>query len=274
MNHESSKEPLPNKFNEENFAAEDEVESLRYFEEQVIDSQKYWARLGSRPDFSGKVVLELGCGHGALSIDAAISGAKQVIGLDLISSRIAFAKSIVAKRFPHIADRIEFHKLDISEIGLDSQVDIVISKDTFEHIMGLDQVLLSVRRILRPGGLLITGFSPLYFSPFGDHGLHAIGKTLKVPWAHLILGERRVIDSYNRHRGSNDCHSIYDLGLNKLKRRDFLQAFDKAGFTVVSETVNALQGASKLMPLLRLLNKFPPFQDYTTVNMYIVLRKV
>jgi SAM-dependent methyltransferase len=274
MNQENFTELSPDTFNEDNFAVEDEVKSLRYFEEQVIDSQKYWDRLGGRPDFSGKVVLELGCGHGALSIDAAISGAQQVIGLDLIGSRIEFARSIVAKRFPNIANRIEFQKLNIADIDLEGKVDIVISKDTFEHIMGLDQVLLSVRRVLRSGGLLITGFSPLYYSPFGDHGFHSIGQHLKLPWAHLILGDARVVAAYNQYHPGIECHSIYDLGLNKLKRRDFLQTFDKAGFAIVSETVNAMQGASKLMPLLRLLNKIPLLQDYTTVNMYVVLRKI
>jgi SAM-dependent methyltransferase len=262
------------KFNENSFAVEEHHEAIRYFEKQVIDSQKYWSRFGGRPDFSGKVVVEIGCGHGALSIDAAISGAKRVIGLDLIGSRIEFARNIVAERFPDIANRIEFHHLDINEMVFEENVDFVISKDTFEHIMNLDQVLLSIKRILRKGGLLITGFSPLYYSPFGDHGFHAIGKRFKLPWGHLIIGDARVVAAYNQHHPGVKCHSIYDLGLNKFKRRDFLQAFEKAGFEIVSETVNAVQGASKLMPVLRVMNKVPGLEDYTTVNMYVVMRYI
>jgi 2-polyprenyl-3-methyl-5-hydroxy-6-metoxy-1,4-benzoquinol methylase len=275
MNQETFKHPSVNyKFDEENFAVEDEALSLKYFEKQIADSKKYWQRFGGRPDFSGKVVLEIGCGHGALSIDAAISGARQVIGLDLIGDRITFARRIVAERFPNIANKIEFHQLDIDNMTtLDGKVDVIISKDTFEHIMGIDRVLLSIRRLLKEGGLLITGFSPLYYSPFGDHGLHAIGQRIKLPWAHLIIGDARVVAAYNKYHPGIECHSIYDLGLNKLKRREFLQAFDQAGFAIVSETVNALQGASKLMPLLRLLNKVPALADYTTVNMYVVARK-
>ncbi len=275
MNKETFTHPSVNyKFSEENFAVEDESLSLKYFEEQIIDSQKYWRRFGGRPDFSGKVILEIGCGHGALSIDAAISGAQQVIGLDLISNRITFARRIVAERFPNIADKIEFHQLDVDNMTtLDGQVDVVISKDTFEHIMGIDRVLLSIRRLLKEGGLLITGFSPLYYSPFGDHGLHAIGQPIRLPWAHLILGDARVVAAYNKCHPGVECKSVYDLGLNKLKRRDFLQAFDQAGFTIVSETVNAVEGASKLMPLLHLLSKVPGLEDYTTVSMYVIARK-
>ncbi|MCC5645822.1 class I SAM-dependent methyltransferase [Nostoc sp. CHAB 5824] len=275
MNKETFTHPSANyKFSEDKFAVEDELESLKYFEAQVKESEKYWRRLKGRPDFSGKVVLEIGCGHGALSIDAAISGAQRVIGLDLISNRIAFARRIVAERYPNIANKIEFHHLDIDNLTtLDGQVDIVISKDTFEHIMGIDRILLSIKRVLRQGGLLITGFSPLYYSPFGDHGFHAIGQRIKIPWAHLIIGDARVVAAYNKCHPGIECHSIYDLGLNKLKRRDYLQAFDKAGFVIVSERVNAVEGASKLMPLLHLLNKVPGLEDYTTVNMYVVARK-
>lgn len=275
MNKTTSQDPSAKyKFSEDNFAVEDEAKSINYFEKQIIDSQKYWSRFGGRPDFSGKVVVEIGCGHGALSVDAAISGAQQVVGLDLISNRIAFARRIVVERFPDIANKIEFHHLDIDDMTtLDGKVDVVISKDTFEHIMGIDRLLLSVRRLLREGGLLITGFGPLYYSPYGDHGFHAIGQPIKLPWAHLILGDDRVVEAYNQRHPGVECRSVYDLGLNKLKRRDFLQAFDQAGFVIVSETVNALEGASKLMPLLRLLNKVPGLEDYTTVSMYVVARK-
>lgn len=262
-----------NKFDEQNFALEDEAKCLKYFEQQEIDSQKYWSRLGGRPDLTGKVVLEIGCGHGALSIDAALAGAQRVIGTDLMSNRIAFARQIVAERYPNIANRIEFHHANITELNLDGKVDFVISKDTFEHIFGIEEVLLSIRKVLKEGGLLITGFSPLYYSPFGDHGFHALGKSLKLPWAHLILGDDFVVNAYNKYHPGLKCKSMYDLGLNKLKRRDFLQAFKKAGFTVIRENVNAVEGASKIMPLLRLLRKVPGLEDYTTINMYVVLRK-
>jgi 2-polyprenyl-3-methyl-5-hydroxy-6-metoxy-1,4-benzoquinol methylase len=274
MNKKITVDPFKgNQYNEGFFAVEDEAKCLKYFEEQVIDSQKYWQRLGGRPDFSGKVVLDLGCGHGALSIDAAIAGAQRVIGLDLSSNRIAFARRLVAERFSNIANKIEFYSMDIADIPLDGQVDIVISKDTFEHITSMEQVLQSIRRVLREDGLLIAGFSPLFYSPFGDHGFHAIGSRFKLPWAHLFLGDAYVVAAYDKYHPGVQCHSIYDLGLNKFRRCDFLQAFSDAGFAIVHETVNAVEKASKLMPLFRLLRNIPGLEDYTTVNMYIVLRK-
>jgi 2-polyprenyl-3-methyl-5-hydroxy-6-metoxy-1,4-benzoquinol methylase len=261
------------KFNEHNFIKENDEVCRAYFDEQVSETEQYWQRLGGRPDFRDKTVLELGCGHGALCVDAALAGAKRVIGIDLISNRIEFAKRHVADRFPKLTERMEFDSIDIADLRLDGEVDYILSKDTFEHILGLGQVLQAVKRILKPGGMLISGFSPLYNSPYGDHGFHAVGKKRKWPWAHLMLGDAYVVKAYNATHPGVDAKTIYDLGLNKLRRRDFLKAFEQAGLTLEYEKVNALEGASKLMPLFRVLRHVPGLTDLTTVNMYVKLRK-
>lgn len=78
---------------------------------------------------------------------------------------------------------------------------------------------------------------------------------------------KKFVAAYNKYHPGVEGKSIYDLGLNKLKRRDFLQAFKKAGFTIISENVNVVEGAAKLMPLFRFLRKVPGLEDYTTFNM-------
>ena len=61
--------------------------------------------------------------------------------------------------------------------------DVVVSRDTFEHIHDLPEVLRHLARLLRPEGRVYVGFGPLYRSPFGDHGL--LG--LRLPWLHLLV---------------------------------------------------------------------------------------
>ena len=258
-------------YKEENFAHEDDAYSLKYFEEQISDNNKFWARVGTRPDFNGKSVLELGSGHGALSIDAALHGARRVLGLDLMSSRVAFAKRIASKRYPQIADRVDFMKANIQEVQLDEPVDIVLSKDTFEHIMDLDGVLAAIAKLLRPDGMLIVGIGPFYFSPFGDHGLHAIGKERKFPWMHLLMGDERVVAHYNSHHPGVTCKTIYDMGMNKLLLQDYLDAFTRNGFKFATSRVNASDGGSKLYPVLNALRHVPGLGRYTTTNLYAKL---
>ncbi len=256
-------------FREENFAVEDKALELSYFETELTeDNPQFWARLGLKPDLRDKFVLELGSGHGALSIDAAFRGARRVIGLDLISSRVAFANRVVETRFPQFKGRVEFRKANIQDLVLDEPVDIVLSKDTFEHIMDIDGVLDALARLLKPGGSVYVGIGPFYSSPYGDHGLHAIGKRRKFPWMHLIMGDRRVVASYNKHHPGVTCKTVYDMGMNKLRLNDFVSAFKRHGFKIANQRVNASEGGSKLYPLLGLLRRLPVVGLYTTVNIY------
>jgi 2-polyprenyl-3-methyl-5-hydroxy-6-metoxy-1,4-benzoquinol methylase len=72
-------------------AQDTEAEDRAYFHAQLQSNIEFWRRFGRQPDFEGKAVLDLGCGHGALSIDAARNGAT-VLGIDLDADRIEFAK--------------------------------------------------------------------------------------------------------------------------------------------------------------------------------------
>ena len=58
--------------------------NLAYFEWQVGSVQEFWQRIGREINFKNTNVIDLGCGHGTLSVDLAKRGALNVIGLDLI----------------------------------------------------------------------------------------------------------------------------------------------------------------------------------------------
>jgi len=51
----------------------------------------------------------------------------------------------------------------------DASFDAVLSTDTFEHMMDLDQTFHEILRVLRPGGSLLSRFGPLFYSPHGYH---------------------------------------------------------------------------------------------------------
>ena len=57
-----------------------------------VEINKFWKRLGGKPELNGKSILDFGCGHGALCIDLAQSGAKLINGIDLNNELIDFAK--------------------------------------------------------------------------------------------------------------------------------------------------------------------------------------
>jgi SAM-dependent methyltransferase len=64
--------------------------------------------------------------------------------------------------------------------------DLVLSINTFGHVLDVDAVLSEIARVLRVGGQALLTFEPIWSSPYG-HCLHHFGECAKVvsPWSHL-----------------------------------------------------------------------------------------
>jgi SAM-dependent methyltransferase len=237
-----------------------------YFEDQAARSNsEFWTRFGRRPNFDGLRVLDLGCGHGAMSIEMAREGAT-VLGVDPSEELVGFARDNVRERFPELADRIEFTTRDAGEVEGDGEYDLAISKDTFEHVEDIPGLLRSLHRLLRPGGEIWVGFSPLYYSPRGDHERTG----LRLPWAHAVLPESRVLASARRATGE-PVASLNDLGLNGLTPAAFRDAVAATGFEIDAMAYN--QGGKLMLRALDGLRRVPPLEKFATVSIYAILRK-
>ena len=88
-------------------------EDLKYFNYGNIENKKFWKRLGSKPDFKNKKVLDFGCGHGSLTLEIAALGAQKVIGIDLEIDLINFAQENLDQNFPALRDKVEFELIDL-----------------------------------------------------------------------------------------------------------------------------------------------------------------
>lgn len=239
-----------------------------YFRFQLDDNKKYWRRLGGRPDLAGKTVLDFGCGHGALSLDLALAGARRVLGIDLSEQRIRFCREKTRPRAP--AGALDFRRIDIARIDEDGAFDMVVSKDVLEHVEPLEPALEAMARLVKPGGTLRLGFSPLWYSPFGDHG--ELGT--RIPWGHVLAGGQRVLDAFNRANRSSH-RTLVEAGFNMRTPRQFLQAFEALNFATEYLRINPAEGGAKaaMMRLFDLLRRVPALEPYVTVGIYIVLRK-
>eukprot|EP01022_Parablepharisma_sp_SALTPOND_P006615 TRINITY_DN1267_c0_g1_i1.p2 TRINITY_DN1267_c0_g1~~TRINITY_DN1267_c0_g1_i1.p2 ORF type:complete len:433 (+),score=64.06 TRINITY_DN1267_c0_g1_i1:872-2170(+) len=114
------------------------------------------ACLNNKEQFKDKIVLDLGCGTGILSIFAARAGAKHVFGID--NAEIAeFAKEIIAKN--GLKDCITIIKGKMEEITLPvEKVDIIISEWMGYFLLYesmLDTVLFARDKYLAPNGLIL-----------------------------------------------------------------------------------------------------------------------
>jgi SAM-dependent methyltransferase len=111
------------------------------------DDRLAWTISAFLSDIRPARVLEVGCGNGAMLNLLAQKGI-DAVGVDASSSGVALCQ-----------DRgLHAQCLDISTDGLpfpDDSFDVVISLETFEHLMNPHYALMETRRVLRLGGRFI-----------------------------------------------------------------------------------------------------------------------
>ncbi|GFE55113.1 histone arginine methyltransferase PRMT1 [Babesia ovis] len=142
-------------------------------EEMVKDSVRtgayYRAITQNRHLFEGKVVLDLGCGTGILSLFCVAAGASHVYAIEC-SSIIDLAKQLIERN--GAADKVTFLHGKCEDLDLPvDKVDIIVSEWMgyfllYENM--LESVLYCRDKWLKPGGLLFPDRARLYLSAIED----------------------------------------------------------------------------------------------------------
>jgi ubiquinone/menaquinone biosynthesis C-methylase UbiE len=104
----------------------------------------------------GQRILDLGCGTGALTVRAARRGAK-IKGIDINVQMLEIAKRRVLEA--NLSESVDLVEAGVSELDREKTgYDVVMSGLCFSELDGneLAYTLKHVRRILRPGGLLLV----------------------------------------------------------------------------------------------------------------------
>ncbi|GAA5999244.1 uncharacterized protein JCM10292_001696 [Rhodotorula paludigena] len=123
--------------------------------------------------FDGKVVLDVGCGTGILSMFAAQAGARKVYAVD--ASNVAFKamRNVKANGFDRT---IEVIKGKVEEIRLPEKVDVIISEWMGYCLLYecmLDSVLYARDKYLAPGGLMVPSQTSILLSAFAGKPWYA-----------------------------------------------------------------------------------------------------
>ena len=123
----------------------------------------------NKNDFKDKVVLDIGCGTGILSLFAARAGAKMVIGVDN-ADIVHYAREIVKKN--GYEDKVKIIQGKMEEVVLPvEKVDIIISEWMGYFLLYesmLDCVLFARDKYLVPGGKILPDRCTMHVAAIED----------------------------------------------------------------------------------------------------------
>lgn len=253
---------MPEKYGEEHYLA------------GLGSTDRFFARLPDDLVIEGRSVLDYGCGDGAGSVWAARQGASRVLGVDVAD--VSFAREKTREHFSELLDRVEFRQVrDASDLG-DERFDVVLSKNTFEHVDDPDDYVAGMKAALAEDGDVVIGFSPLWKSPWGGH----IDFMTRFPWAHLLFPEDVIMAERRRFRPDEDARRFEEIkgGLNRMTLARFESVMARSGLKPVHREVNAAAKTRSrvrwaLLGVMRALALIPGLREYFAFSVHSVWRR-
>jgi 2-polyprenyl-3-methyl-5-hydroxy-6-metoxy-1,4-benzoquinol methylase len=173
------------------------------------------------------VVLDVGCGTGALLAELQRNGYRRLLGLDIAPP-------------PPFGD-IEFLEVDLDDCrtGLpDASIDLAVAVEVIEHVENLGSLLTELHRVLAPNGRML-------FTTPNVHSLEA-----RIRW--LFNAELKQFDQVG---DPTHVMPIFEFPFRRVLARHGLAIQDSWGFPVngFSPTSRpALRGLASMVRLLRL----------------------
>lgn len=194
-----------------------------------VRTRAYQRAIEENPqDFKDKVVLDIGCGTGILSIFAARAGAKHVYAVE--NAEIAlFAQKIISKN--GLADKITVLKGKMEEIELPvKHVDIIISEWMGYFLLYesmLDSVLWARDRYLKPDGKMLPDKATMFVALTEDaqfkddkrtfwDDVYGVDMSCLTP----IVMREPIIDVVPGEQLMSTTCRILELDLTKMKATD------------------------------------------------------
>lgn len=250
------------------------------FEYQQTALERFLAQI----DVQGKIVLEVGADDAVVLSRLAEQGMALGLGINNWYWQNRHPKTI------KLTDKIIMSWGDIHSLPLtDASFDIILTIAAFEHIQELDQALLEMHRLLKPGGTIYSFYGPVWSSADGHHlwferqGLWyrfsepETVRTILEPYQHLLLDrremEQKLRQTWDPAATGDFLYQIYDNHhINRLMYADYVQMFQQSGFEIVM--VNNYSPVN-IDPAVKaqLEHKYGAANDFTCATMEVVLRK-
>jgi cyclopropane fatty-acyl-phospholipid synthase-like methyltransferase len=224
--------------------------------------------------FSGKRLLDIGCGTGDLAITLGKSGAGEVVGVDVDSDRIESARRMARKE--GVDKIVKFECVDfVDRFEPSDGFDFIFSTAAFEHIPDPMSCFRKIHSCLHEKGFFFTVFGPLWLSPYGAH----MQEFCKVPWVHLLFPEKVVLQvRHDVYRPDEDVERYEDIRghLNRITVKKTINFAVQSGFDIKEFRINP--GADRKKNLYyrylnKIINQSSTLRELCSFQLLLILAK-
>ena len=147
------------------------------------------------PDFSGKSVLDLGCGFGWHCLYAAQHGAKQVRGVDLSQKMLHVAAEKIAQS--GLEEVISLEQGSMEAVFLpENTYDVVLSSLALHYVADFAAICRKVFSSLKPGGSFVFSVEHPIFTAYGNQDWLYDSNGTILCWPvdrYFLEGERQAV---------------------------------------------------------------------------------
>ncbi|MDP1725516.1 MAG: class I SAM-dependent methyltransferase [Bacteroidota bacterium] len=228
----------------------------------------------------GMRFLEVGSGYGGICKAFTDAGCK-VTGIELLDHVSAIAKDLLQTEIAEArAEIINKNVYDINpEKDLDAKYDIIILKDTIEHIHGQEQFVKHIIHFLKEDGVIFFAFPP-WFMPFGGHQQSLDSKFLdKLPYFHILPTSlyRGIMKLFGEIDGR--IVDVLEVKETQISINRFERITKEAGFKILQREFYLINPSYKhkfgATPKKQFawVSAIPWFRDFFTTTCYYLLRK-
>lgn len=256
-------------------------EKIRY-EQQVDNSRSYVIPFieATHSIGHGTNVLEIGCGEGGVLTPLAERGC-YCVGVDLDKIRIDIAHKLLEKEIAE--GKMSFLFKNIYDDDFLAQYkgffDIIILKDTIEHVPEQEKFIPYLKNFLKEGGQVFFGFPPWYM-PFGGHQQLCLKKfTSMLPYYHLL--PRPVYKGFLKMMGENDLtlKTLLEIYDTRISIERFERILKKSGLKVLHKQhylinpIYRFKFGLKPRKQLGIITHLPYIRDFLTTCVYYTVGK-
>ncbi len=253
----------------------------RYFQQQFDTTVEFIIPFIEREKKieKGMRFLEVGSGYGGVCKAFTNAGCK-VTGIELLDHASAIAKEFLKEEIANgSAEIIAKNVYDINpDADLPEKYDIILLKDTIEHIHGQAQFVKHIIKFLKPNGVIFFAFPP-WLMPYGGHQQSLDSKFLeKLPYFHILPTPiyRGIMKAFGEIEGRIiDTLEVKEtqISINRFERITKAAGFSIAQreFYLINPSYKYKFGA-KPRKQFAFISALPWIRDFVTTTCYYVLK--